>query len=617
MSNSTPIAPDLDSLSLQRLMASLSLLQINYDDVNFDAGVAGSGASVWQMPETRNAFGFDVEGFSSLDRTLQELLSPAAVALLDTSASVDEINDQLLHDYDVGYRGHLETFYPNGILFRDTAGPVASGGNGTGVSLTATQNNTGRYVVFVDGLDPTGANGEGLRDAVLVADAILDPTDDLLNAQFANDFYDFGGFVSSADGTFGEARISLEGVPARIAQVMAYIQFVNKVADDIALDQNISKLDAYSKIDTVMHSAGSAGLIGNAWFASKGIQVGQSTIVNPFDSNITGTIGEIEQFVDYLSIRVQGDVTDVSPGGVDLENEVVIAGQHLKNVNIFENVAGLGPIDAHSVTALLAHFKFVEAQYNTYLNGANGDISNTNTVVRQVNGGSFYFVSKVQVTIDGQMHSVYVSDRDDGIATIEGLAVLSQSNYDAALLSGDLSSLQLDQGYVALLKHDGELSLDDLKTGFIQDSQILLNVEQLVSVNGVMVLTPGTAFLGSDARRNLPPEARCFGEGTVISMADGSKKAIEKIQVGDWVAAFDEEGVVRPGLVTKTFVSPSEDLRILDGTTFVTSQHPFLTQDGDFLPIAEIVAQSLPVFDANGAPVRVRSLERIDTMSPT
>lgn len=302
---------------------------------------------------------------------------------------------------------------------------------------------------------------------------------------------------------------------------------------------------------------------------------------------------------------------------VDLLNELTISGDHLDNTDLSDPLFGLGAVDAHKVSTLLAHYKFVEDQYSAYLDGATGDISSANTVMRQITGGSFYFVSKVQVTIDGQMHSVYVSDRDDGIATIEGLAVLSQSNYDAALLSGDLASLQLDQGYVALLKHDGELSLDDLKTGFIQDSQILLNVEQLVSVNGVMVLTPGTAFLGSDARRNLPPEARCFGEGTVISMADGSKKAIEKIQVGDWVAAFDEEGVVRPGLVTKTFVSPSEDLRILDGTTFVTSQHPFLTRDSDFLPIAEIVAQSLPVFDANGVPVRVHSLERIDTMSPT
>jgi len=38
MSDSTPIAPDLDSISLQRLMASLSLLQINYNDEKFSEG---------------------------------------------------------------------------------------------------------------------------------------------------------------------------------------------------------------------------------------------------------------------------------------------------------------------------------------------------------------------------------------------------------------------------------------------------------------------------------------------------------------------------------------------------------------------------------------------------
>lgn len=259
MSNSTPIAPDLDSLSLQRLMASLSLLQINYDDVNFDAGVAGSGASVWQMPETRNAFGFDVEGFSSLDPTIQQLLSPSAASRLASGAATSEIQLRLDADYE-DFRSNLETIFPSGVLKRDVAGIT---GNNTGVSLTAAINDLGRYVVFVDGVDEAGVDGEAAKDLAVRTAAIDAPNSIVLNNAFADDFAAYGGFEVLGDGTFGSAG-SLADVPPRIAQVMAYIQFVNELATDIASQENISKAAAYSKIDTFAHSAGTAGLIGNA-----------------------------------------------------------------------------------------------------------------------------------------------------------------------------------------------------------------------------------------------------------------------------------------------------------------------------------------------------------------
>ena len=45
----------------------------------------------------------------------------------------------------------------------------------------------------------------------------------------------------------------------------------------------------------------------------------------------------------------------------------------------------------------------------------------------------------------------------------------------------------------------------------------------------------------------------CFIGGTQISMADGSKKAIESIVIGDLVLAFDKEGNLGPASVTETF----------------------------------------------------------------
>ena len=45
----------------------------------------------------------------------------------------------------------------------------------------------------------------------------------------------------------------------------------------------------------------------------------------------------------------------------------------------------------------------------------------------------------------------------------------------------------------------------------------------------------------------------CFIGGTQISMADGSKKAIENIVVGDLVLAFDKESNLGPASVTETF----------------------------------------------------------------
>ena len=60
-------------------------------------------------------------------------------------------------------------------------------------------------------------------------------------------------------------------------------------------------------------------------------------------------------------------------------------------------------------------------------------------------------------------------------------------------------------------------------------------------------------------------EIRCFSAGTLIDMADGSRKPIEQIEVGDEVLAYDPAelgglGELKAARVTRTMVNQVEDI---------------------------------------------------------
>jgi hypothetical protein len=79
-------------------------------------------------------------------------------------------------------------------------------------------------------------------------------------------------------------------------------------------------------------------------------------------------------------------------------------------------------------------------------------------------------------------------------------------------------------------------------------------------------------------------EPYCFAAGTPIDMADGSRKPIEQVKVGDFVLAYDPEnanglGDLAARRVTRTYATPDKLVLDFHGL-LVTPGHVFLCGDG-------------------------------------
>ena len=90
----------------------------------------------------------------------------------------------------------------------------------------------------------------------------------------------------------------------------------------------------------------------------------------------------------------------------------------------------------------------------------------------------------------------------------------------------------------------------------------------------------------------------CFGPNGVgrypnVTMADGTKRAINELQVGDYILTLDENRELVTTQVTRTLARESEKYEIL---TFphtrltVTPEHPFYVEGRDFVPAAKLVS---------------------------
>jgi hypothetical protein len=85
----------------------------------------------------------------------------------------------------------------------------------------------------------------------------------------------------------------------------------------------------------------------------------------------------------------------------------------------------------------------------------------------------------------------------------------------------------------------------------------------------------------------------CFIAGTQISMADGSNKAIEDIEIGNLVLAFDKLGNLGPASVTKIFKHDNDQFIKLihwKGELTLTPNHWVLIEDGLFLEAGKLTA---------------------------
>ena len=100
----------------------------------------------------------------------------------------------------------------------------------------------------------------------------------------------------------------------------------------------------------------------------------------------------------------------------------------------------------------------------------------------------------------------------------------------------------------------------------------------------------------------------CFAAGTMITLADGSKKPIEDILPDDWVMSFNPEtGETVPARVTRTFTNDVKILLNFFGT-FVTPGHVYYCAggrfEGGFVTLIDILRDDGAVQDAEGNLIR-------------
>ncbi|CAN0534530.1 unnamed protein product, partial [Laminaria digitata] len=109
-----------------------------------------------------------------------------------------------------------------------------------------------------------------------------------------------------------------------------------------------------------------------------------------------------------------------------------------------------------------------------------------------------------------------------------------------------------------------------------------------------------------------PADAFCFVAGTMVDMADGTQKPIEKISIGDQVMAFDPflnegRGGLRASRITQTHATPNRVVIDFHGTG-VTPGHLFLCGDGpdegDYAMLLDIIRADGAVVRADGSRVR-------------
>ena len=204
--------------------------------------------------------------------------------------------------------------------------------------------------------------------------------------------------------------------------------------------------------------------------------------------------------------------------------------------------------------------------------------------------GAYHSIARVTVLdpLTDEPFSVWVTDNGD---SVNGLVTISQAELDHFAQTGEFPA---GNRFKALAKAHGRIS-DEQIGGFETSIQITRHVT--IAGRNYIQATGTDGFL---PHQYIDAKAKCFVAGTLIDMADGSKRRIEAVKAGDWVQSFDNTGELRPGRVIEVFESATNDLIALSNGTVATSSHPFLTDNGEFKSISEIVNSGLSVVDRDG-----------------
>ncbi|PLR11504.1 hypothetical protein CFHF_15865, partial [Caulobacter flavus] len=105
----------------------------------------------------------------------------------------------------------------------------------------------------------------------------------------------------------------------------------------------------------------------------------------------------------------------------------------------------------------------------------------------------------------------------------------------------------------------------------------------------------------------------CFLAGVGVLMADGSLKPIEDVRVGDRVRSFDKDGVLTPSTVVEVYPGQTHEWLKLPNGVEVTAGHAFLTANGDFQPVGEMVRAGVGGVDAEGGAVDLTGAETVSS----
>lgn len=132
---------------------------------------------------------------------------------------------------------------------------------------------------------------------------------------------------------------------------------------------------------------------------------------------------------------------------------------------------------------------------------------------------------------------------------------------------------------------------------------------------------PGTVFSGYTHRPSLAQYSGaegggCFAAGTIIAMADGSVKPIEKVAVGDEVLTFADPISLEKvsGKVTETFQHLVKDLIVINGALTTTPEHRLFVS-GNFRMADEIKVGDW-LLSKEGRKVPVTKVERRAKIAP-
>jgi len=108
-----------------------------------------------------------------------------------------------------------------------------------------------------------------------------------------------------------------------------------------------------------------------------------------------------------------------------------------------------------------------------------------------------------------------------------------------------------------------------------------------------------------------PGKVECFSHDALVSLADGGQKAIGELRLGDQVVSFGDrcdllESTFSTGRVTAIHTREAEETLDFHGT-IVTPGHVFLSGDGTFKKLAEILEEDGTVVREDGSLMRART----------